>query len=266
MLRRLLAACRALRPRAGRPLDPSTHGVYQLGKEIVVPSGQAIYDPKVFGRYDLASQRVVSKADGVPPELWNLDLLMAEAQRFVRDAPVKLETDRYTLTLSLLGPGRGICLDACTNQPLERVRESVSALGYEYVPVDLYGDGQHVRIEDVTRLSLSDGSVARILSLDTLEHIEDYKRAIAELYRVLAEDGYAYFHVPCYYFEKVHSEPIVAGVDPWGHVRYFSARELIGALAGAGFIILRVALQLDYGAVLIVAAKRGAFVEGLTGR
>jgi SAM-dependent methyltransferase len=266
MFQRVLAACRVLRLREVRTFNPSTHGLYQLGKEIVVPAGQAIYDPKVFGRYDLVSQRVVPKADGVPPELWNLDLLMAEAQRYVRDAPVKLETDRYSLTLSLLSPGRGLCLDACTNQPLERVRESVSALGYEYTPIDLHGDGQSVRIEDVTRLSFSDRSVARILSLDTLEHIEDYKRAIAELYRVLAEDGCAFFHVPCYYFEKANSEPIAAGVDPWGHVRYFSARELIGALAEAGFIILRVAFQLDYGAVLVVCAKRGALVEGLTGR
>jgi len=272
MLRRLLMAYRTLRGRHDRLLDPSTHfdpstqAVYQLGKEIAVPSGQAIYDPGVFGRYDLASQRVVSKADGVPPEPGNLDLLMAEAQRFVRDAPAKLETDRYALTLSLLGPGSGICLDACTNQPLEHVREAVTTLGYEYTPIDLHGDGERVRVEDVTRLSFSDGSVARVLSLDTLEHIEDYRRAIAELYRVLAEDGYAYFHVPCYYFEKGRSEPIAAGVDPWGHVRYFSARELIDALAGEGFIILRVALHLDYGAALIICAKRAALVQGPTGR
>lgn len=235
--------------------DPTTHGVYDLKKEIVVPAGQAIYDPKVFGRYDLASQRLVSKEE-VTPEVFNLDVLMLEAQRYIRTAPFKLETDRYTQVLGVLAPGSGICLDACTNQPLDSTRERVSALGYEYVPIDLHGDGKSVTVEDLTRLSFPSRSVASIISLDTLEHIDDYAAAIAELYRVLAEDGLAIFHIPCYYFDKAMSEPIEPGVDPWGHVRYFSAREIIGRLASVGFVILRVALQLDYGAVMCIATKR----------
>ena len=233
---------------------PLGHATYDPTKEIVVPAGQSIYDPNVFGRYDLTSQRVVSKAES-SPELLNLDILMSEAQRHARAAHVSLETNRYAQVLSILPPGSGVCLDACTNQVFEHIQQRVTELGYEYLPVDLHGDGLTVQAEDLTRLSFRDGSIARIISLDTLEHIDDYRTAIAELYRVLAEGGLAIFHVPCYYFEKATSEPIKPGIDPWGHVRYFSARELVGDLARTGFIILRLMLQLDYGAIVCVATK-----------
>ena len=83
---------------------------------------------------------------------------------------------------------------------------------------------------------------------------------------MLAGDGRAFFHAPCHYFEKVNSEPITTGLDPWGHVEYFSACDLIGAPTEVVFAILRVALQVDHSAVLVVAVKRSALVEGLTGR
>jgi SAM-dependent methyltransferase len=246
--------------------ESDRYGLYDKQREIAVPIGHAIYDPQVFGRYDLASQRVVSKESRTVPDLVNWDLLMMEAQRHARNTAVAVESDRYPLVLSYLKPGRGICLDACTNHPLSWVRDRISGLGYHYLPIDLNGDGRAVRVEDLTRLSLSEGSVARILSLDTLEHIEDYRRALAELYRVLEPNGLALFHVPCYYVEKGESVPIRAGVDPWGHVRYFSAKELVQDLAEAGFILLRVNLHFDYGAVLCVVTKDPSIVQGILGR
>ncbi len=249
-----------------RMYDPRTHGIYDLKKELVVPHGQAIYDPNVYGRYDLASQRVVSKSSGAELDLTSYDVLMAEAQRYAKGAPLTLETDRYTLAVSLLDPGTGICLDACTPTPLAWVRQHISKLGYEYVPVDINGDGAKVKRENLLHLSFGDGSISRILSLDTLEHIEDYGKALAEFYRVLRNDGVAIIHVPCYYFEKPASEPIRPAVDPWGHVRYFAARELVEELAGAGFIILRLAYNFDYGAVLCVTAKSPTTTGGPRGR
>jgi Methyltransferase domain len=236
MFARLVSLARRLRHRRSydprrQKVVPLGHATYDPGKEITVPLGQSIYDANVFGRYDLTSQRVVSKHEA-PPEILSLDILMPEAQRHARSADVALETDRYSQVLSILPPGSGVCLDACTNQPLERTLDCVTRLGYEYLPIDLHGDGTTVRIEDLTRLTFRDGSIARIISLDTLEHIDDYRTAIAELYRVLAEGGLAIFHVPCYYFEKAESEPIKPEVDPWGHVRYFSARDLVGSLQG----------------------------------
>jgi SAM-dependent methyltransferase len=238
------------------PYSPRRHGLYELGKELKLPPGQAIYDPNVFGRYDLASQRVVPK-DGADEGILALqfDLLMAEAQRHVHGSPPPIETDRYSEVLALLAEGSGICLDACTASPEPRVQETIERLGYEYVPIDLEGDGKVVRREDLTKLSLDDESVEVVISLDTLEHIEDYPRALAELFRVLRGGGIAVLHVPCYFVDKPRSEPIQPGVDPWDHVRYFSARELVANVLGAGFTLLRLGLQLDYGAALCVAAK-----------
>lgn len=275
MMRSVLgAAGYALTPKGHVMYDPNIYGVYELGKEdvynsdeeSVIPRSQAIYDPNVFGRYDLASQRIVSKSELIGPELSSYDVLMGEAQRYTRVMPLKLESDRYRLILGFLGAGKGICLDACTPQPLDWVREKISALGYEYIPIDLRGDDVSVRREDLIQLSFVDGSVSRIISADTLEHIGDYKKAVAELYRVLCEDGVALFHVPCYYFDRTESEPIEQQVDPWGHVRYFSAKELVTILAEAGFIILRLGLQFDYGAVLCMVAKCTGITNGGHGR
>lgn len=249
---------------------PYGYRAYDPTREFVVPQEQGIYDPSVFGVYDLKSQRVVSKEQHPKPDLGNFDLLVREAQRFARVAPVKAESDRYVQVLSVLsslGAGSGICLDACTGSPLEGARKTVTALGYQYLPIDLYGDGKTVRKEDVTKLSFATGSISRIISLDTLEHIEDYTKAIAEFYRVLIEDGFAIFHVPCYYFEKPQSVPIEdPRKDPWGHVRYFSAKELIKSLAEVGFIILRVGFQFDYGAIWCLTAKNTEITFGEKGR
>lgn len=238
------------------PYNPRTHGLYELGKELKLPPGQGIYDPRVFGRYDLASQRVVPK-DSAEQGLLSLDLdrRMAAAQRHVHTSPPPIETDRYSEVLALLGAGFGVCLDACTTSPEPRVRDAIAALGYEYVPIDLEGDGTAVRRENLTHLSLDDESVSVVISLDTLEHIEDYPRALAEIFRVLRPCGLAVLHVPCYYLDKPRSEPIQPSVDPWDHVRYFSARELVDNVVGVGFTLLRLGLQLDYGAALCVAAK-----------
>lgn len=260
------AAGYALTPKGQVMYDPSVYGIYDLNKEMAIPRGQAIYDPNVFGRYDLASQRIVEKSEHIGPQLSSYDVLMAEAQRYTRVMPLKPESGRYELILSFLGAGNGMCLDACTPQPLDWVRERIGELGYEYIPIDLRGDGVNVRKEDLLQLSFADGSVSRIVSADTLEHIVEYKKAVAELYRVLCEDGIAIFHVPCYYFDRLESELIDPQVDPWGHVRYFSAKELVTSLAEAGFIILRLGLQFDYGAVLCMAAKCKGITNGDHGR
>lgn len=240
----------------GSTYDPATHGLYELGSEIRVPAGQSIYDPNVFGRYDLSTQRVAPKDPG-DDGVWsrNFDLLMASAQRHVSHSGIPVVADRYTQVLALLSPGSGICLDACTSSPEDRVRIRVTELGYEYLPIDIDGDGQRVRREDLTRLSFDDNSIACAMSLDTLEHIDDYRAALREIRRVLAPAAPLILHVPCYYIDRESSVPTTPGIDPWEHVRYFSARELLDAVIDAGLLLLRCSFQLDYGALLAVAVK-----------
>jgi SAM-dependent methyltransferase len=239
--------------------DPRRQGIFDRAAErtvpidsFVVPAGQSIYDPGVFGRYDLASQRVVPKGCGAERP-FHLDLVAPAAQRY-RSQGAVLEGDRYRVALSWLPPGRGICLDACSSHPRPDVIERVSAAGYEYLPVDLQPiDG--VRQEDLTRLTFEDESISCVLSVDTLEHIPDFRAAISEIFRVLQPRGTAIFHVPCYYFDKPTGEPIGSGIDPWGHVRYFSARELMASYEAAGLVNLRTTFIFDYGAVLSAVAK-----------
>jgi SAM-dependent methyltransferase len=245
-----------------RPYDPTRHGLYDLetqrvyehARQLIVPAGQSVYDPAVFGRYDRATQAVVPA--GEQPELWQLrlDEMLTAAQEHSRAWPVALERDRYRLALGLLAPGEGVCLDACTGSPLAETRARVTELGYEYLPIDLEPpDG--IRREDVTAMTFGDASIARILSLDTLEHVPDYETALCEFRRVLAPGGIAVVHVPCYFFDREQSAPLDPADDPWGHVRYFSGRELVATVARAGLSVLRVQLHLDYGAALVVAGR-----------
>src|SRR3954452_10290543 len=159
---------RILRALPRLPYNPRRHGLYNLGEELVVSRQQSVYDPAVFGRYDLESQRVVPR-NGDDPGLWALDFdtLLSRAHALTAQQGSLATSDRYDLALALLTPGRGTLLDACTASPEDRVRSAVSALGYDYVAIDIDGDGETVRQEDLTRLSFDDGSIARILSLDT---------------------------------------------------------------------------------------------------
>ena len=237
------------------PYNPRTHGLYRIGEELPVTRQLSVYDPTIFGSYDLATQRVVPKDPG-DPGIWalNFDLLMGDAQRLRAQRGALVVDERYDQVLALLLPGHGLLLDACTPAPEERVRTAVERLGYRYQAIDVAG-GTDVQQEDLTKLSFADESVAAVISLDTLEHIEDYGAALAEIARVLRPGGVAIVHTPCYYVERETSAPLDPERDPWGHVRYFSARELLSTVVQSGLVLQRVGLQLDYGAVLAVAAK-----------
>ena len=240
-----------------RPYDSRTHGVFDARTEQVITNKLSTIDPEVWGKYDLASQKVVA-IDAEDPGVWRLDFDRAApaAQALVRDHPGAVEQDRYELVLPHLARGSGVLLDACTTDPAPGVRSRVERLGYEYTPIDIR-EWRGVRQEDVTALSFADGSIARIVSLDTLEHVESYEAALEEFLRVLEPGGICVVHVPCYYFDKPASEPISEGVDPWGHVRYFSAHELARTMRDVGFVVLRLALHLDYGAAICVGGQGG---------
>jgi SAM-dependent methyltransferase len=234
---------RLLRALPRLPYDPRRHGLYR-------------FDPKLFGRYDLATQKVVPR-DGDSPTLWDADLdaLSAGARQVTAEFGPRVTDDRYDVVLPLLRPGRGTLLDACTARPEPRVRAAVEALGYEYVAIDIDGDGVDVRREDLTALTFADDSIAAVISLDTLEHIPDYEAGLREIRRVLEPGAAAVLHTPCYYVGRPDNVPIEPGADPWEHVRYQSMRAIVESIARAGLAVVRVGLQLDYGAVLCVAVK-----------
>jgi hypothetical protein len=227
---------------------PADSAVLPPGWLMVSPQ-QSIIDPKVFGTYDLASARAVPKDDPLHGS-FSLDC----ARDAMLRSGLKLDNDRYRLAISMLEPGSGICLDACTGSPREDVRADVERKGYAYLPIDI-APPEGIRREDLTELSFTTSSIARIISCDTIEHIPHYPAAVAEMFRVLEPDGYLIIHFPVYYFDKANGVPIADGIDPWGHVRYFSAREMLELFQRTGFAIMRAHFNFDYGALLAVLGK-----------
>lgn len=260
----------AIKPLIPRPLKRAARSVlYRFfapqGQKLVpqdwiyVPPGQRIFDPAVFGTYDRKTERIVPQDDPAPIPEFSFDMVE-------RCQHSGVDADRYHVALRQLTPGSGLCLDACTNSPRKDVTTRIEALGYRYQAIDVDGDGKTVIREDLTKLSFPSGSIARVISCDTLEHIPAYQDALREIARVLAPDGIAILHVPTYYFDRPMGEPIRPSVDPWEHVRYHSARELAAKAIEAGLELLRVELCLDYGATVLVAAKRVAGGVARVGR
>lgn len=73
-----------------------------------------------------------------------------------------------------------------------------------------------VRREDVTALSLATASVDAVVTMDVLEHVPDYQKAIAEFARVLRPGGVLVLTVP-FYADNARSS-LLARVDAAGRV------------------------------------------------
>jgi SAM-dependent methyltransferase len=96
-------------------------------------------------------------------------------------------------------------------------------LGKEIPLGEIRGDG--IRNEDMTKLSFGDGQFDVILSLDVFEHIPDYKKALAECYRVLNDNGKLLFTVP-FNYQKEHK--IRAKVNEDGSLTHYFEPEYHG--------------------------------------
>jgi SAM-dependent methyltransferase len=98
---------------------------------------------------------------------------------FVADVAERLELDEPIVELgarSAAGQEHG---------PLLR---SIFA-GRDFIGCDLFEGPNVDRVEDMHRLSFADGSVGAVISVDTLEHVADPLRAVAEMHRVLKPGG-----------------------------------------------------------------------------
>lgn len=102
-------------------------------------------------------------------------------------------------------------------------------IGSEYVDTNL-ASGEvselGLRHEDFTNLSFEDSSIDKIMSFDCLEHIPNYKKAIAESCRVLKENGRALFSFP---FSKDLDQTLVrATVSQDGIISHLTEPEYHG--------------------------------------
>src|SRR3546814_12355731 len=76
----------------------------------VVPKNSSVYDPSVFGKYDLKTQCVVPKPDARQAS-YNFDTILQLAQRHRADGRSPLLDDRIQVSLNYIPKGEGIFLD-----------------------------------------------------------------------------------------------------------------------------------------------------------
>lgn len=93
-------------------------------------------------------------------------------------------------------PAGSIYVTEQTTSLFQHLRAKYSGvIGSEFVSSDCASGemrtvrDQQIRHEDLTALSMPDASLAAVLSFDVLEHVPDYRKAVAELARALMPGG-----------------------------------------------------------------------------
>jgi SAM-dependent methyltransferase len=160
-------------------------------------------------RVKITGERVVTPAGGFNPT-W---------QRHVA---------AYALAEPELGPGRVLDLGCGIGHSFHLLapRETV---GVDLDAGSLAGQERETVVADMRALPFADGSFASVLSVQSLEHVPDPERVLAEAARVLEPDGVAVFVTP----NRLTLGRPDEIIDPYHHVE-LSAPEL-RALCGRCF-------------------------------
>jgi len=95
-------------------------------------------------------------------------------------------------------------------------------LGFEKKSGDVVNSIRH---EDALALSFSDESLDLVVSNDVLEHVPDFRLALAEAYRVLAPGGRMLFSIP-FYAQEEHTRP--RAVLEGGNLRHLLSEQYHG--------------------------------------
>ncbi len=111
-----------------------------------------------------------------------------------------------------------------------------------FVGLDLERSDPHVTlVGNATSLPIGSDSFDVALSIHVLEHIEDDRRAMTELYRVLKPGGWAVIAVPIRLDRPTHEDPSITGpgerlraFGERGHVRFYGT-DFAERLESAGF-------------------------------
>jgi SAM-dependent methyltransferase len=101
----------------------------------------------------------------------------------------------YRLCATLLGPGRVLDLGCGTGHSYEELapRETV---GVDIEPTALAGQARETRVADMRSLPFGDDSFASVVAIQSIEHVPDADRMLAEVARVLEPGGRAVFVTP----------------------------------------------------------------------
>jgi SAM-dependent methyltransferase len=148
--------------------------------------------------------------------------------------------ERLLLDLFLsAGPGPDV-LNAGAGQGT--LTQKLAEVGYEVTSTDvsphavelLHGRTPGRTVEaDLTSLPFADASFDAVVLGEVLEHVEDDRRALVEVARVLRQEGVLALSVPA-------NPKLFGPSDVWaGHVRRYTRPELLDACSAAGFTVRR---------------------------
>lgn len=132
-------------------------------------------------------------------------------------------------------------LDFSPSRSLARRLKKVK--GMEYISTDLSGNFIADHQYDITNIALPDQSIDLISCYHILEHIDNDKKAMTELYRVLKNNGYALVQTPFkegdiyedFSITSPTEREIHFGQDD--HVRIYSVNGLKSRLESVGFTV-----------------------------
>ncbi|RZJ76212.1 MAG: class I SAM-dependent methyltransferase [Flavobacterium sp.] len=144
------------------------------------------------------------------------------------------------LDTEFLAPGQKV-LDFSPSRPLSRQMRKQATI--DYMASDLSGNFIADHQFDITKIGLNTASLDLIICYHILEHIDDDRKAMAELYRTLRVGGKAIVQTPFkeggIYENSLITDPkereVHFGQDD--HVRIYSVNGLKGRLEGAGFLV-----------------------------
>lgn len=94
--------------------------------------------------------------------------------------------------------------------------------------------GKKVILDDICHLSFSDNRFDLVVALEILEHVEDDRRALGELYRVVKKDGILFLSVPAFPFLWGNQDLAAK------HRRRYTKNELADKLGKSGFSIIKI--------------------------
>ncbi len=125
----------------------------------------------------------------------------------------------YALCADLLPPGRVLDLGCGVGHSHTRLapRETV---GVDLDPAALEDQDRETHVADMRALPFADRSFASVLAVQSLEHVPDPERVLAEVARVLEPGGTAVFVTPN---RLTFARPDEI-IDPYHHVEYDAAQ------------------------------------------
>ncbi|MBN2099591.1 MAG: class I SAM-dependent methyltransferase [Dehalococcoidia bacterium] len=136
------------------------------------------------------------------------------------------------------------CLHDCQVLALDMLQEDLQKTRYALYTADNgkgMGDGWLAVRGDAASLPLKSGSFDRVICSEVLEHVADDRRSVAELVRVLKDNGVIAVSVPTRLTESVYWRiSRQYSRNPGGHIRIYRAKEIIQLLRDSNLEIFTV--------------------------